>query len=116
MAGPTTAWYGDYLACTLSSSLPGDHPGLVQEGPGPSQHHARSAVGHTCSRARIREQGTCRLIGATLLSVTQVFYVWFDACIGYISITANYTQEWRQWWHSKDVELYMFMAKVCIVL
>ena len=56
------------------------------------------------------------MIGATLLSVTQVFYVWFDACIGYISITANYTQEWRQWWHSKDVELYMFMAKVCIVL
>lgn len=29
---------------------------------------------------------------------TQVFYVWFDAPIGYISITANYTTEWRQWW------------------
>ena len=26
------------------------------------------------------------------------FYVWFDAPIGYISITANYTDEWRQWW------------------
>jgi tRNA synthetases class I (M) len=32
----------------------------------------------------------------------KVFYVWFDAPVGYISITANYTDEWRQWcagWH-----------------
>lgn len=28
----------------------------------------------------------------------KVFYVWFDAPIGYISITANYTPEWRKWW------------------
>jgi methionyl-tRNA synthetase len=28
----------------------------------------------------------------------QVFYVWFDAPIGYISITANYTPEWKQWY------------------
>uniref|UniRef100_A0A2C9KLH4 Methionyl/Leucyl tRNA synthetase domain-containing protein n=1 Tax=Biomphalaria glabrata TaxID=6526 RepID=A0A2C9KLH4_BIOGL len=28
----------------------------------------------------------------------KVFYVWFDAPIGYISITANYTSEWKQWW------------------
>jgi methionyl-tRNA synthetase len=28
----------------------------------------------------------------------KVFYVWFDAPIGYISITANYTDEWKQWW------------------
>jgi hypothetical protein len=27
-----------------------------------------------------------------------VFYVWFDAPIGYISITANYTNEWEAWW------------------
>jgi hypothetical protein len=27
----------------------------------------------------------------------QVFYVWFDAPIGYISITANYTPHWKQW-------------------
>jgi hypothetical protein len=32
----------------------------------------------------------------------QVFYVWFDAPIGYISITANYTAEWRQWWQNPD--------------
>lgn len=48
----------------------------------------------------------------------KVFYVWFDACIGYISITANYTEEWRQWWKSNDpsrkdapVQLYQFMGK-----
>jgi methionyl-tRNA synthetase len=28
----------------------------------------------------------------------KVFYVWFDAPIGYISITANYCDEWKQWW------------------
>ncbi len=32
----------------------------------------------------------------------QVFYVWFDAPIGYISITACYTKEWRQWWCNPD--------------
>lgn len=26
----------------------------------------------------------------------KVFYVWFDAPIGYISITANYTPEWEK--------------------
>jgi methionyl-tRNA synthetase len=26
----------------------------------------------------------------------KVFYVWFDAPIGYISITANYTDEWEK--------------------
>ena len=25
----------------------------------------------------------------------KVFYVWFDAPIGYISITANYTEDWK---------------------
>ena len=43
----------------------------------------------------------------------QVFYVWFDAPIGYISITANYTDQWEQWWRNPDnVQLYQFMAKV----
>ena len=32
----------------------------------------------------------------------KVFYVWFDAPIGYVSITANYlgadTEDWRKWW------------------
>jgi methionyl-tRNA synthetase len=30
----------------------------------------------------------------------KVFYVWFDAPIGYLSITANYTDKWRLWWQS----------------
>lgn len=30
---------------------------------------------------------------------SKVFYVWFDAPIGYISITAGYTPEhWEKWW------------------
>lgn len=50
-----------------------------------------------------------------------MFYVWFDAPIGYISITANYTdagveggEEWKRWWLPKDdtdVKLYQFMGK-----
>ena len=43
----------------------------------------------------------------------KVFYVWFDAPIGYISITANYSPEhWKEWWHNPDnVELVQFMGK-----
>ncbi len=42
---------------------------------------------------------------------SKVFYVWFDAPIGYISITADAFEDWERWWKSKDVELYQFMAK-----
>uniref|UniRef100_A0A8C2BFY3 Methionine--tRNA ligase, cytoplasmic n=1 Tax=Cyprinus carpio TaxID=7962 RepID=A0A8C2BFY3_CYPCA len=43
---------------------------------------------------------------------TPVFYVWFDAPIGYLSITANYTDQWEKWWKNpQQVELYNFMAK-----
>uniref|UniRef100_A0A673G4X4 Methionine--tRNA ligase, cytoplasmic n=1 Tax=Sinocyclocheilus rhinocerous TaxID=307959 RepID=A0A673G4X4_9TELE len=42
----------------------------------------------------------------------KVFYVWFDAPIGYLSITANYTDQWEKWWKNpQQVELYNFMAK-----
>ena len=48
----------------------------------------------------------------------KVFYVWFDACIGYVSITANYTDGknadgklWERWWKADDVELVQFMGK-----
>ncbi|XP_033930129.1 methionine--tRNA ligase, cytoplasmic isoform X2 [Melopsittacus undulatus] len=42
----------------------------------------------------------------------KVFYVWFDAPIGYLSITANYTDQWERWWKNPEqVELYNFMAK-----
>ncbi|KAF4119968.1 methionyl-tRNA synthetase [Geosmithia morbida] len=42
----------------------------------------------------------------------KVFYVWFDACIGYPSITANYTDDWEKWWKNPDnVKLYQFLGK-----
>jgi methionyl-tRNA synthetase len=50
----------------------------------------------------------------------KVFYVWFDACIGYISITGNLGEErggdWRAfieyWWKSPDkTELFQFIGK-----
>ena len=46
----------------------------------------------------------------------KVFYVWFDAPIGYISIAANLGQEkgfdWKSWWKNPDnVELYQFIGK-----
>ncbi|KAI5956199.1 MES1 [Candida jiufengensis] len=50
----------------------------------------------------------------------KVLYVWFDATIGYVSITANYfkdnqetsTENWQKWWKNpENVELYQFMGK-----
>ncbi|KAJ3088805.1 putative methionine--tRNA ligase, cytoplasmic protein rar1 [Quaeritorhiza haematococci] len=55
----------------------------------------------------------------------KVFYVWFDAPIGYLSITANYSPDgWRRWWkqpssqgkkgkkdEKTEVKLYQFMGK-----
>jgi methionyl-tRNA synthetase len=46
----------------------------------------------------------------------KVFYVWFDAPIGYISITACLGDEagfdWKSWWMSPDdVELFQFIGK-----
>ncbi|KAF2893703.1 hypothetical protein ILUMI_12476 [Ignelater luminosus] len=44
----------------------------------------------------------------------KVFYVWFDAPIGYLSITERYTKDWEKWWRPEagtSVTLYQFMAK-----
>ncbi|KAI5464653.1 tRNA synthetases class I (M)-domain-containing protein [Mariannaea sp. PMI_226] len=49
----------------------------------------------------------------------KVFYVWFDACIGYVSITKTYTDpdnfegnNWEKWWKNpENVKLYQFMGK-----
>ena len=42
----------------------------------------------------------------------KVFYVWFDAPIGYISITATLTDEWEKWWKDpENVELFQFIGK-----
>eukprot|EP01113_Clastostelium_recurvatum_P017891 TRINITY_DN2110_c0_g1_i3.p1 TRINITY_DN2110_c0_g1~~TRINITY_DN2110_c0_g1_i3.p1 ORF type:complete len:766 (+),score=227.24 TRINITY_DN2110_c0_g1_i3:81-2378(+) len=42
----------------------------------------------------------------------KVLYVWFDAPIGYISITATHTPQWEKWWKNPDqVDLIQFMGK-----
>ncbi len=42
----------------------------------------------------------------------KVFYVWFDAPIGYLSITGSVFPEWERWWKNPDnVELYQFIGK-----
>ncbi|XP_014475977.1 PREDICTED: methionine--tRNA ligase, cytoplasmic isoform X2 [Dinoponera quadriceps] len=43
----------------------------------------------------------------------KVFYVWFDAPFGYVSITKRYTKEYEKWWKPQDtkVDLCQFMAK-----
>ncbi|KAG8830335.1 hypothetical protein FRC20_008449, partial [Serendipita sp. 405] len=42
----------------------------------------------------------------------KVIYCWFDAPLGYPSITANLTPEWKQWWFNPEhVKLFQFMGK-----
>uniref|UniRef100_A0A803MGT3 methionine--tRNA ligase n=1 Tax=Chenopodium quinoa TaxID=63459 RepID=A0A803MGT3_CHEQI len=42
----------------------------------------------------------------------KVMYVWFDAPLGYISITKCHTSEWELWWKNpQNVELHQFMGK-----
>ncbi|MHA1550184.1 MAG: methionine--tRNA ligase [Alphaproteobacteria bacterium] len=45
----------------------------------------------------------------------KVFYVWFDAPFGYISITQNWAEEnnksWEDWWKNENVHYTQFMAK-----
>ena len=46
----------------------------------------------------------------------KVFYVWFDAPIGYISITKCFTDltggDWKAWWlEQNDIELFQFIGK-----
>ena len=43
----------------------------------------------------------------------KVFYVWFDAVLGYTSNTKRYLPEkWQDWWQNNpQTELYQFMAK-----
>lgn len=42
----------------------------------------------------------------------KVFYVWFDAPIGYLSITNEIVPDWEKWWKNPDnVQLYQFIGK-----
>ncbi|CAG8580273.1 1729_t:CDS:2 [Diversispora eburnea] len=80
-----------------------------------------SSNGKTITQAWLREGLKPRCITRDLKWGTpvpledmkdKVFYVWFDAPIGYFSITANYTHEWEKWWKNPEhVKLYQFMGK-----
>lgn len=41
----------------------------------------------------------------------KVFYVWFDAPLGYISISKDSNKDWADWWHDEDTTLTQFMGK-----
>ena len=44
----------------------------------------------------------------------KVLYVWFDAPVGYVSITATLTKSWEAWWRpaeGTEVDLVQFMGK-----
>lgn len=42
----------------------------------------------------------------------KVFYSWFDAPIGYIGITKENREDWKDWWHDNTgVKLVQFMGK-----
>jgi len=45
----------------------------------------------------------------------KVLYVWFDAPIGYITSTQECTDNWEQYWKSKDCKLVHFIGKDNIV-
>jgi len=41
----------------------------------------------------------------------KVFYVWFDAPIGYIAAALEASADWRAWWQADDVRYLQFLAK-----
>lgn len=41
----------------------------------------------------------------------KVFYVWFDAPIGYVSSTREATKNWEGFWKDKNSEIYNFLGK-----
>lgn len=45
----------------------------------------------------------------------KVLYVWFDAPIGYISATKDFTPDWEKYWKDKDTRMIHFIGKDNIV-
>ncbi|MDA3817787.1 MAG: methionine--tRNA ligase, partial [Prolixibacteraceae bacterium] len=45
----------------------------------------------------------------------KVLYVWFDAPIGYISATKEWSTDWEKWWKDKDTRMLHFIGKDNIV-
>lgn len=71
-----------------------------------------------CSICTMLTIALCRCLGAFVVMapsyhcINDAYVVQYDAPIGYPSITANYTPEWKQWWfNQKNVRLYQFMGK-----
>jgi methionyl-tRNA synthetase len=45
----------------------------------------------------------------------KVLYVWFDAPIGYISATKEWTNDWAKWWKDPETKMVHFIGKDNIV-
>lgn len=45
----------------------------------------------------------------------KVLYVWFDAPIGYISATKEWTADWQKWWKDPETRMLHFIGKDNIV-
>ena len=45
----------------------------------------------------------------------KVLYVWFDAPIGYISATKEWTPDWEKWWKDPETKMVHFIGKDNIV-
>lgn len=45
----------------------------------------------------------------------KVFYVWFDAPIGYISIFAEHFSDWKDWWFTRDLNTNQENPKVSLI-
>jgi methionyl-tRNA synthetase len=45
----------------------------------------------------------------------KVLYVWFDAPIGYVSMTSQLTPDWEKWWKAEDSRIVHFIGKDNIV-
>jgi hypothetical protein len=65
--------------------------------------HSFVSILNNVFNTNITFDGNCVKLDLKLLSIfCQVFYVWFDAPIGYISMTACYTDEWQRWWKNPE--------------
>lgn len=62
------------------------------------------------SKKFLKKRAICQ---SWLLLPLQVFYVWFDAPIGYLSITANYTDKWEKWWKNPNQVTQPRLASSC---
>ncbi|MGL1890499.1 MAG: methionine--tRNA ligase [Spirochaetaceae bacterium] len=105
----------------LYLDLPGILPKLEEwmEEASVKGHWAKNAVSMTKSWIRdgLRERSITRDLKWGIPVPKEgfedkVFYVWFDAPIGYVSITADKFDDWKDWWYNPDnVELFQFIGK-----